>query len=233
MTEVIPMEKPIPQQEGNNNMATLYKKILKVIAEAKRVPKSGYNNFHKYNYATESDLVESIRPILAEAKLAFFSNVLDQFREGEFTKVQMEFMLMDTETGCTIKSTYWGEGQDKGDKGLYKAYTGAEKYFLMKTFLIATGDDPEGDTTADERNTSQQPPTYQPVAASAKQVGLIKKLAFEVAKAAANGKTADDYIYKLVDVVGIFNEINELNQSQASKAISTLETWKKKYEKKA
>lgn len=36
-----------------------------------------------------------------------------------------------------------GEGMDTGDKAIYKAITGAQKYVLMKTFLIPTGDDPE------------------------------------------------------------------------------------------
>lgn len=126
------------------------------MSQVSRVPKNGYNSFHKYHYATESDLTESIRPILFEAGLAFFTNVLQQERDGEFTKVQMEFILADIESGEILKSTYWGEGQDKGDKGLYKAYTGATKYFLMKTFLIPTGDDPEGDTSVDERNEGEQ-----------------------------------------------------------------------------
>src|SRR4029079_18402967 len=35
---------------------------------------------------------------------------------------------------------YWpGYGDDAGDKGVYKALTGAEKYLLMKTFLVSTG----------------------------------------------------------------------------------------------
>jgi hypothetical protein len=41
-----------------------------------------------------------------------------------------------------------GQGGDKnkngvGDKGLYKAITGANKYLLFKLFQIETGDDPE------------------------------------------------------------------------------------------
>lgn len=137
---------------------TIYAKIAKAMAQVERVPKTGYNSFHKYAYATETDLTESIRPILTECGLAFFSSVLEQSREGEFTKAKMEFTVADTETGECIKSTYWGEGQDKGDKGLYKAYTGATKYFLMKTFLIPTGDDPESDEGADKRNSTNTKP---------------------------------------------------------------------------
>ena len=127
------------------NQSSIYKKIGKVMKQIERIPKNGFNEYHKYRYVTESDLMDAIRPLLAEAGLAFYSSVLEQQRDKEFTKVKMEFVLADADTGECIKSIYWGEAQDKGDKGLYKAYTGATKYFLMKTFLIATGDDPERD----------------------------------------------------------------------------------------
>ncbi len=48
-------------------------------------------------------------------------------------------------------TTSWvGQGLDNADKGYYKAYTGAVKYFLMKTFMISTGDDPELDSYRDQ-----------------------------------------------------------------------------------
>lgn len=146
---------------------TIYAKIAKVMSQVERVPKNGYNNFHKYHYATESDLNEAIRPILHDAGLAFFSNVVEQERDGEFTKVKMEFTLADVETGETLTSTFWGEGQDKGDKGLYKAYTGATKYFLMKTFLIPTGDDPEQDSQTVETQQNVNRESKQAVASLA------------------------------------------------------------------
>jgi vesicle coat complex subunit len=162
---------------------SIFAKIGKVMSAVSRVPKNGYNSFHKYNYATESDLTESIRPILFEAGLAYFSSVLEQERDGEFTKVKMEFTLADIESGEVLKSTYWGEGQDKGDKGLYKAYTGATKYFLMKTFLIPTGDDPESDHSNDERNASGNVEPPKAKAATEKQMNLIQKLLNDVASA--------------------------------------------------
>ena len=57
----------------------------------------------------------------------------------------VEFTFIDAETGETESFTVVGEGQDSGDKAVYKALTGATKYALMKTFLIPTGDDPERD----------------------------------------------------------------------------------------
>lgn len=190
---------------------SIYSKILQVMKEVEKVPKNGYNQFHKYYYATESDLTESIRPILIDAGLAFFATVLEQSREGEFTKVKMEFTLADTETGETLKSIFWGEGQDKGDKGLYKAYTGATKYFLMKTFLIPTGDDPEGDSSVDERN-------HQKLATD-KQLDLITNLL----KKNVNKKHSFDYLYQaLKKKMNTEKEMEQWTISEASKAIEIL-----------
>lgn len=194
---------------------SIYSKISKVMSQVNRVPKNGFNKFHKYAYATESDLTESIRPILIEARLAFFSTVLEQTREGEFTKVKMEFTLADLDTGETLKSTYWGEGQDKGDKGLYKAYTGATKYFLMKTFLIPTGDDPEGDTTVDERNENSQPVKL----ASEKQLNLITNL---LKKNVSEKFSFEDLHLVLQQKLGVDKPMEQWTSEEASKAIKIL-----------
>lgn len=195
---------------------SIYSKISKVMSQVNRVPKNGFNKFHKYAYATESDLTESIRPILIEARLAFFSTVLEQTREGEFTKVKMEFTLADLDTGETLKSTYWGEGQDKGDKGLYKAYTGATKYFLMKTFLIPTGDDPEGDTTVDERNENSQPVKL----ASEKQLNLITNL---LKKNVSEKFSFEDLHLALQQKLGVDKPMEQWTSEEASKAIKILQ----------
>lgn len=125
----------------------LHKKLLAIMGEVGRIPKNGVNSFHKYNYVLESDLVDAIRKLLVKHGVAFYGSVLEQSRSEEFTKVSMRFTFADTESDETLALDFWGEGQDKGDKGLYKAYTGAEKYCLMKTFLIPTGVDPDDNQT--------------------------------------------------------------------------------------
>ena len=58
-----------------------------------------------------------------------------------------------------------GTGNDRnkngvGDKGTYKAITGANKYLLFKLFQIETGDDPEKDSDHEK-----DPPANKPKAA--------------------------------------------------------------------
>ena len=122
---------------------SVYEKYFRVMKKIKRVPKNGRNEFHHYDYVTEADLAEQLRKFFIEEGLIVITSVLDMKKELDTTHVKMEFRIVDIETKEEIISVFWGEGMDKGDKGIYKAYTGAEKYFLMKNFLIPTGDDPE------------------------------------------------------------------------------------------
>lgn len=151
------------EQIPTNQRATLYRKIATVTAAIQRIPKNGKNTFHNYKYATESDLTDGIRELLAENGLAFLPpTVLSHERipldgkGGPLTRVQMQFTLACCDTGETISSVLWADGQDQADKGFYKAYTGGVKYFLMKTFLVSTGDDPEQDQGRPSSSAAQQ-----------------------------------------------------------------------------
>ncbi len=129
----------------------LARKLAQVLADVHRIPKNGRNSFHKYDYVYEADLVDHIRDKLAEQGVAIFPSVaahsVEETDEGRktsyLTTVTLDITLVDGESGDMMTTTWVGQGMDNGDKGYYKAYTGAIKYFLMKTFLISTGDDPE------------------------------------------------------------------------------------------
>jgi hypothetical protein len=139
----------------------LSQKLVEIMAVIQRIEKKGWNDFHKYKYLREEDLVESLRAEFVSRGIILIPSVrgykhdirlkADGKVEGILTTVEMTFKFIDSDTGQTESFDWAGTGDDKGDKGLYKAYTGAEKYFLMKTFLVPTGDDPEGDAKTDQR----------------------------------------------------------------------------------
>src|SRR4029077_15026588 len=58
-------------------------------------------------------------------------------------RVIMSYSFEDGQTAEAITVKVAGEGLDSGDKAPYKAMTGALKYALLQSFLLATGDDPE------------------------------------------------------------------------------------------
>ncbi len=165
------------RNSGTSGKVMLLKKISLAMGEVQRIPKSGWNDFHKYKYANEGDILDGIRPILSELGLALWTdiveesrNVVDFYSKGNLrgkktiTKVAVKYTIFCADSGESLESTYKGEGEDEGDKGLYKAYTGATKYFLTKTFLISSGDmvapeepmDPEADTHLKDPNYNNQ-----------------------------------------------------------------------------
>lgn len=171
----------------------LVNKLAKVMQEVKYIEKKGFNSFHKYNYATESDVAEKVREVLASQNVMMIPSVKEHFtREHINAKgkteyiatVLMEFTFIDGETGEKITFQMAGEGQDAGDKAYYKAITGAQKYALMKAFMIPTGDDPEQDDQVDARNSGEEPPQERKL--SQAQVNRL----FAIAK--SKGFTAGD-----------------------------------------
>jgi hypothetical protein len=139
-------------------------KLARILGEVGKVEKTGHNSFHKYDYVTESSLVWAVRQKLADAGVFVFESTESQAHEivmsegpagsqkaSILTTVQTLHTFMDSESGEQFSVKSQGQGSDVGDKGAYKAITGAMKYFLFKNFMIPTEDDPERDETTDER----------------------------------------------------------------------------------
>lgn len=146
--------------------AGIYGKLAQLMGLIPMVQKKGRNDFHGYNFAKESDLVEVVRPLLSVYGIFFHWTIIERrqggviLREGareSRTEILIRFKFIDGVSGvATEPQELWADGDDPIDKGIYKAMTGAVKYALMKTFLIATGDDPEADKAADRRGAAHE-----------------------------------------------------------------------------
>ena len=137
---------------------SLVRKLAEVTAAVGRIPKNGTNKFHNYQYVMEADLVDAVRAEYAKRHLVMWPNVETERTEKVTTSsgktenlvtLGVLFSVEDGESGEVRSFSIIGQGQDAGDKGSYKAMTGATKYALMKLHLIATGDDPETDSGTD------------------------------------------------------------------------------------
>lgn len=90
----------------------------------------------------------------------------------------MTYAFTDVESGEALTVKVLRERLDDGDKATYKAMTGALKYALLQSFMLASGDDPE-DECAHPAGTNIPPP--REVASSerritAEQVRELKRL---------------------------------------------------------
>lgn len=127
-------------------MKALGKKILAVMKEVGPIAKDARNEFHKYDYVSDAAVVRAMRDAMISNGLILVPSHVERRHNPtltDLTELTVEYTLIDVDSGESIKSFAMGDGSDKGDKGIYKAMTGAEKYYLTKTFLIPTEDDPE------------------------------------------------------------------------------------------
>ena len=134
---------------------SLIAKLSRIMSEVGYIEKRGRNEFHKYDYATEADVTAGVRDSFIKHGVMLIPEILTTKREplegkNALTQVVMLIHLYDTETGQSLNVAWSGDGMDSGDKGIYKALTGGIKYFLMKTLLIPTGDDPEKDNKGEQ-----------------------------------------------------------------------------------
>lgn len=175
---------------------SLVTKLAEVMGEVGRIAKTGRNNFHNYDYATEADIVESVRGAMSERGLMLLPSVeKTEWRKvpgksGEQTvcTLTVKYRLLDGDSDSSLEFTILGEGQDQGDKATYKALTGATKYALLKLFLIPTGDDPENDAPRPSPKSAppqqqRQAPSSSPLPATGRRTSEVKaRLASEQRK---------------------------------------------------
>lgn len=133
---------------------SILKAINEVMAEVGNVKKTGKNKFQGYDYASEADVLNAIRPEMVKAGLLLLPSVVNEPRIVEATtdKGKTNFMAYVSieYTLAHISGEVWPEkfrtegcGMDTQDKAVSKAMTSAQKYFLLKFFLMPTGDDPD------------------------------------------------------------------------------------------
>lgn len=183
---------PVVQQGG----AALFAKMARVMGQLKRVPKSARNQHHGYNYASADDVYDAVREALSEANIAFFPTFVHYRQERlENSKQIRTWATFDFTFACGDTGAIWtcrwdAEADDTQDKGLNKVATAAVKYFLLKTFVLSTGesdkDDPDtdGDAPIEDKGGKKQGkperriPTDQPAPApSGRKQTLRQQLA--------------------------------------------------------
>ena len=171
--------------------------------------KGGQNDYDHYSYFSEAQYKELFTELFSKNNLELkFSELEYNTFEGSGKNcngrmTRLEFTLIDVETGFFETTVITGEGMDKGDKAGYKAYTGAVKYYLADTFLVATGDDAESESPSENMNTKAERK------ASPKQIELLQKY------------YTGENLEKLLQVNSI-SKIEDLPMQKASDIISKL-----------
>ena len=154
------LEKLEPEKWMEYNAKLQQKKnALRTELKEKGVLKrEGANTYDRYKYFSEAQYKMLFTELFSKYKLELKFTELEYNtfdgpeKQANGRMPKLEFMLIDCETGFFEPTIITGEGIDKGDKAGYKAYTGAMKYYLANTFLVATGDDPEAESPDNKMN---------------------------------------------------------------------------------
>ena len=182
----------------------------------------GQTGAARYNYVSGAKLLGVIRPLMDKLGLILTQEVVDiknepityMTRNGEktemFTTVHIRFTWVDTDDGSQVVNDFFANGMNAWDKGLGSALTYAERYYLMKTFHIATDEDDVDALVKEEaikslpsqavqaRRTAAKRPAAKAEAAPAEQpyTPMADKDYWKIVKAYAEGKktkTGGDY----------------------------------------
>lgn len=187
--------------------------VRKELANRGVLKRGGKNDFDHYSYFSEAQYKELFTELFANNGLEFKASETEVIeiagtQKQPFAKrVKMEITLTDCDKPEDFETvTTYGEGMDKGDKALFKAKTGALKYYLADNFLVATGDDPE--EHSNDADDSNAPKVEEPKCTKV-QIEKINELVM-----------ADKInIDKMLEYYGV-KTLGELTVKQASQAIA-------------
>ena len=128
----------------------VYEKLMTVQTKW-RAPKGQYNSFGKYSYRSCEDILEALKPLLAE--VGAIVNVSDEIKLiGDRFYVEATAMFLDCETGDSIVAKAYAR-EDESKKGMDLAQvTGsvssyARKYALNGLFAIDDNKDSDATNT--------------------------------------------------------------------------------------
>lgn len=136
--------------------------VARVMARVRYIEKTGRNQHFRYDYASDKDVLLAVQPAMAEEGLALIpvgaeATWTEIGKGGNRCYLKRTWRLMHAESGESVEVVGWGVGEDRNDKAVYKAETGALKYALTGLFLTPRGDDPERDIAYEEPEPATEP----------------------------------------------------------------------------
>jgi len=143
----------------------IYQKLIevrRVVPYLKKV-----NEGYEYKFVSSSQTLSSLKAKMNELELLLIPSVTSKnvfevttSKGGKqhFTELEIDFTWVNAEKPEEqIISHWYGQGLDTGEKGVGKALTYAEKYYLLKFFNIPTDkDDPDIFQEKIENNSKQE-----------------------------------------------------------------------------
>ncbi|CAM3734435.1 ERF family protein [Mesobacillus zeae] len=208
----------------------IYQKLIEVRKAVPYLKKEAQGK--QYNYTGSSQVLSSVREKMDELGLLLIPRIISkQVSESAiefigdnghvtkrtityFTELDLTMTWVNADKPDeTIECPWYGQGVDiAGEKGVGKALTYAEKYFILKQFNIATDkDDPDAFQEKAEQYRKPEPIT-------SKEIGLLKTKVLEFATLR---EKSDTDVYKVLGVA----DVTGLSSKEAKEILAKLTGW--------
>lgn len=159
----------------------LYQRLHGAMSEAGMMGKGGYNDHSKYTYVKAADVAKKFQELLLKYRVFCSANVIDTVHQktqtaggkaAMFAGVKVEYTFTNIDKPDEKLSVVAvGDGMDTGDKGIYKALTGSQKYLYSLNFCMGSDDDAETDSPEIAGNTKKAAPIAK---RAAEQAGVAQ-----------------------------------------------------------
>lgn len=212
----------------------IYQKLVEVRKAVPYLQKSQQGQ--QYQYVGSSQVLAAVRAKMDELQLLLIPSITDktlhlsaieQFNKDSdkpfkrtttyFTELEMKMTWVNAENPEEkIEIPWYAQGVDiAGEKGVGKALTYGEKYFLLKQFNISTDKD---DPDAFQKKSEESKPKPKKEAPSGKLIDNIKHTAYELAELTG---VEPAKVFENLNVM----DLSKLDAEEAKKALGTLEKW--------
>lgn len=197
------------------NTKSIYEKLQTIHSKVTYIQKS--QNGAQYTYAGSSDVLGQIHGLMDEEHLLLIPRITDNHVEISENKRGSQVFFTELDLTMTwinsdnpeekIECSWYAQGIDTaGEKGVGKALTYGEKYFLLKFFNIAT-DDADPDSFQKNVDSKKQP---EPISKTHKET-LINLFDSMAGVTSTDVKKVTSGYLKLVNV----NSLDKLNDNSA------------------
>jgi hypothetical protein len=201
--------------------ATLHARVRWVQQRVPNVEKTGTVSFGKtkFDHMQEHGLIEILRPLLRQAEIGWYIDILSTERNGNHVQLS-GFLVVFNDQGDEIKTGITNEGVDANDKATNKALTGLTKYALQKFFNVPTEaiDDNETLDTPKSPQTPGAPAPTQSGLADESRTELVRQT---IAAAVREGHLTNARVKALLQGTYNVETLGELSEAD----LTTVANW--------
>lgn len=218
--------------------ATLAAKLVRVMADIKQPAQSKRHEYQKFDYSTRDDIFQVVRVALVHAGIAVTTSLTLVSQEAASptsrgvaqtrSLVRLDVLLIDSETGEELPTTWVGEAVTTEDKGIQGAATQAARFWAIQQFMLMDGR--ESELHSDEGPAAPEPARQRVQTSSV--VGEIKGSLS--AKGLSDVEVGQMLAYIVAqEKVGKLEQVKKLNVWAKRLAEASVEDIRKRIEKVA